>query len=242
MSNRHLMGRRQFLIVSSTCAVAAATVGPKLFAGESAPPKRLAVGFMPFDGGDAVVDAAGIPAGDGAFIGRGARVTASGASGASAEPRGRRAVELIAHFSYFDGAERKVAPFRAWGCSRVTGCQGNPVGFTVPVDEVQKIVLTVGVERGAPENTTSRREALRGDVTESSVLPLVLSLQDEPGALKLARGFYVIVPMFDGDSDPRWSSWTVRAAGGRFSLVDAEGNVAPFEHFVLRVDYAKLPS
>jgi hypothetical protein len=242
MSNRHLMGRRQFLIFSSTCAVAAATVGPKLFAGESAPPKRLAGGFMPFDGGDAVVDAAAIPAGDGAFIGRGARVTASGASGASADPRGRRAVELIAHFSYFDGAERKVAPFRAWGCSRVTGCQGNPVGFTVPVDEVQKIVLTVGVERGAPENTTSRREALRGDVTESSALPLVLSLQDEPGALKLARGFYVIVPMFDGDSDPRWSSWTVRAAGGRFSLVDAEGNVAPFEHFVLRVDYAKLPS
>ncbi len=242
MSNRHLMGRRQFLIVSSTCAVAAATVGPKLFAGESAPPKRLAVGFMPFDGDGAVVDAAGIPAGDGAFIGRGARVTASGASGASADPRGRRAVELIAHFAYFDGAERKVAPFRAWGCSRVTGCQGNPVGFTVPVDEVQKIVLTVGVERGTPENTTSRREALRGDVTESSALPLVLSLQGEAGSLRLARGFYVVVPMFDGDSDPRWSSWTVRAAGGRFSLVDADGNIAPFEHFVLRVDYAKLPS
>ncbi len=240
MSNRHLMGRRQFLIASSTCAVAAATIGPNLFAAAAAVPNRLAVGYMPFETDAAVVDAASIPSGDGAFIGRGARVTASGASGASAEPRGRRAVELTAHFAYFDGGERKLAPFRAWACSRVNGCQGSPVGFTVPVDEVQKIVLTVGVERGAPESSTSRREALMGGVTESSALPLVLSLQDEPDTLKLARGFYVVVPMFDGDSYPRWSSWTVRAAQGRFSLVDADGNVAPFEHFVLRVDYATL--
>lgn len=239
MSNRDLMGRRQFLVLSSTCAVAAATVGPKLFAaGEAAAPNRLAVGFKSFDH-DAVVSAASIPSGDGAFIGRGARLTASGASGTSAEPRSRRAVELVAHFAYFDGAERKVAPFRAWGCSRVTGCQGSPVGFTVPVDEVQKIVLSVGVERGAPEGSLSRRDALLG-ATETSALPLVLSLQSEEGAYPLARGFYVVVPMFHGDSDPSWSSWTVRAVDGRFALVDAAGTVASFEHFVLRVDYATL--
>ncbi|HEX6095157.1 MAG TPA: hypothetical protein VF432_02450 [Thermoanaerobaculia bacterium] len=239
MSNRHLMGRRQFLVLSSTCAVAAATVGPKLFAGEAASPKRLAVGFKAFDQ-EAVVSAASIPAGDGTFIGRGARVTASGASGTSAEPRAHRAVELVAHFSYLDGAERKVAPFRAWGCSRVTGCQGSPVGFNVPVDEVQRIVLSVGVERGTPSGATSRREAIGIGVTESADLPLVLSLQNEAGAYALARGFYVVVPMFEGDSAPSWSSWTVRAVDGRFALVDATGNVASFEHFVLRVDYAKL--
>jgi hypothetical protein len=239
MSNRHLMGRRQFLVLSSTCALAAATVGPKLFAGESASPKRLAVGFKAFEQ-DAVVAAASIASGDGAFIGRGARITASGASGTSAEPRGRRAVELLAHFSYLDGAERKVAPFRAWGCSRVTGCQGSPVGFTVPVDEVQRVVLSVGVERGAPEGTTSRRDTMLMGGTESAALPLVLSLQSEAGTYALARGFYVVVPMFEGDSDPSWSSWTVSAVDGRFALVDAEGNVASFEHIVLRVDYAKL--
>lgn len=238
MSNRHLMGRRQFLVLSSTCAVAAATVGPKLFAGEAASPKRLAVGFKAFEQ-DAVVAAASIASRDGAFIGRGARITASGASGTSAEPRARRAVELVAHFSYLDGAERKVAPFRAWGCSRVTGCQGSPVGFTVPVDEVQRVVLSVGVERGRPEGTTSRRDALM-DSTESAALPLVLSLQNEAGTYALARGFYVVVPMFEGDSDPSWSSWTVRAVDGRFALVDGAGNVASFEHFVLRVDYATL--
>jgi hypothetical protein len=240
MSNRQLMGRREFLVLSSTCAVAAATVGPKLFAGETATPNRLAVGFKSFDREFAVA-ASEIPAGDGAFIGRGARVTASGASGASADPRGRRAVELVAHFSYFDGADRKTAPFSAWGCSRVTGCQGVPVGFTVPVDEVQKIVLSVGVERGAPAAQTSTRRTALGigaADTQAPALPLVLTLQNEEGAFRLARGYYVVVPMFAGESDPRWSSWTVRAVDGRFALVDGEGNVAPFEHIVLRVDYA----
>jgi len=239
MSNRHLMGRRQFLVLSSTCAVAAATVGPKLFGGEAATPNRLAVGFMSLEDRAAVADAASIASGDGAFIGRGARVTVSGASGASADPRARRAVELIAHFSYFDGAERRVAPFRAWGCNRVTGCQGSPVGFTVPVDDVQKIVFTVGVERGTPEGMASRRDALFMEATERTALPFVLSVQND-GAYKLARGYYVVVPMFEGDSDPRWSAWTVRTVDGRFALVDADGNVASFEHFVLRIDYATL--
>jgi hypothetical protein len=242
MSNRQLIGRRQFLIFSSTCAVAAATMGPRLFGGElTTQPKRLAVGFAAFEENAAVVAASSIPAGDGGFIGRGARIVASGASGASADPRARRAVELLAHYSYLDGAERRSTPFRAWACNRVTGCQGNSVGFTVPVDEVQKIVFTVGVETGAPEGSASRRAALTIDATESTPLPLVLTLQDEPGAVKLTRGFYVIVPMFDGDSDPRWGAWTLRIVEGRWSLVDGEGNTAPFEHFVLRVDYAKLP-
>ena len=244
MSKRQLMGRREFLVLSSTCAVAAATVGPKVFAGEAASPSRLAVGFKSFDD-DAVFAASNIPAGDGAFIGRGARVTASGASGASGDSHARRAVELTAHFAYFDGAERKIAPFVAWGCSRATGCQSSPVGFTVPVDEVQKIVLTVGVERGksggsSAQATSSRRTAIGigAAVDTTTVLPLTLSLQYDEGAYRLARGFYVVVPMYAGDSDPRWSAWTIRAVEGRFALVDADGNVAPFEHLVLRVDYA----
>lgn len=240
MSNRQLIGRRKFLIVSSTCAVAAATVGPALFAGEApSQPKRLAVGFVPLEENGPVVDARSIPAGDGKFIGRGARIVASGASGASGVPRERRAVELLAHYSYFDGAERRVTPFVAWACSRVTGCQGNGVGFTVPVDEVQKIVLSVGVETGAPRGVPSRRDALTLDATESTPLPLMLSLQNEPGAVKLARGFYVVVPMFESDSVPSWSFWQLGAVDGRRTLVDRDGNAAPFEHFVLKIDYAQ---
>jgi hypothetical protein len=238
MPNRQLIGRRQFLIVSSTCAVAAATVGPKLFASERASqPKRLAVGFATLEE-PAVFDAARVPAGDGRFIGRGARIVASGASGASADPRLRRGVELLAHYSYFEGAERLSTPFVAWACSRATGCQGNGVGFTVPVDDVQKIVFTIGVETGRPAGAASRRDTFSLEATESVPLPLTLSLQNEPGSVKLARGYYVVVPMFENDSDPRWSAWQLGTAGGRRALVDGDGNVAPFEHFVLKVDYA----
>ena len=147
MSSRQLIGRRQFLVVSSTCAVAAAAAGPKLFAGETSQPKRLAVGFAAFGDDPAVMPATAIPSGDGMFISRGARITTSGAIAASDVPRERKAVELLAHYSYQDGPRRAVAPFVAWASSRATGSHGNGVGFTVPVDEVQKIVLTVGVAR-----------------------------------------------------------------------------------------------
>jgi hypothetical protein len=239
-TNGHKMGRREFLLVSSTCALAAATVGPKLFGGETASaPRRLAVGFASFDEAVTLVDAANIPAGDGRFIGRGARITVSGASGASADPAARRGVELLTHYSYFDGSERKDAPFRAWACSRKTGCQGNAVNFNVPVDDVQRIRFTVGVESGVPETAgPTTRRAIVNAAPESQALPVVLSLLGEADSLKLVRGFYVIVPVFENDSEPRWSDWRLSRVDGRMSLVGANGDVAPFEHFVLRVDYA----
>ena len=237
MSTRLQMGRRQFLIASSACAIATAAVGPKLFASDGAPPRRLAVGFARFDESAVVVSAAEITAGDGAFIGRGARISVSGASGASVHPKDRRAVELLTHFSYFDGASRKVAPFRAWGCSRTTGCQGSPVSFTVPVDEMQKIMFSVETERGTPRANFSRRDALSGATAEAVALPVTLTVQSGEGT-KLVRGFYVIVPLFDDDREPRWSSYELKQVEGRWALTDRDGNPAPFEHFVLRIDYA----
>ena len=241
-TNGHKIGRREFLLVSSTCALAAAAVGPKLFGGEVAtsPPRRLAVGFASFDETAALSGASGIPAGDGRFIGRGARITVSGASGAPSDPHQRRGVELLTHYSYFEGAERRDAPFRAWACSRKTGCQGNAVSFNVPVDEEQRIRFTVGVESGAAPTSgpTTRRAIVDAAPTESQALPVVLSLLSGPDSLKLVRGFYVIVPLFENDGEPRWSDWQLRRVEGRMSLVSANGDVAPFEHFVLRVDYA----
>jgi hypothetical protein len=241
-ANSHMVGRRQFLIASSA-ALATAAVVPKLFAGETVAPRRLAVGFTRFDDDGAVVAAASIPAGDGAFIRRGARVSVSGVSGAPADPRGRRAVELLVHYSYLHGNERLDAPFRAWACSRRTGCQGNPVSFTVPVDEMQKITLSVGVEKGDREPgqplTLRAAAADRSSLIEGEGLPVALTLSSG-GGIKLARGFYVIVPLFDRDSEPRWSAYHLEQAGGRWALHDGGGNVASFEHFVLRVDYAKL--
>ncbi len=240
-TNGHEIGRREFLLVSSTCVLAAATMGPKLFGAEAAAlPKRLAVAFAAFDD-STVVDASSIPAGDGGFVGRGARVTVSGTSGHSANAAERRAVELLTHFSYMDGAERRETPFRAWGCSRVNGCQGSPVSFTVPVDEVHQIRFSVAAESGAVRtHETSRRDAISGGGAGDSVaLPVTLSLLSEVDSLKLVRGYYVIVPMFENDSEPRWSVWTLsRGADGRMALVDSNGVTASFEHFVLRIDYA----
>lgn len=239
--SRHEFGRRQFLIASSTCALATAVVGPKLFAGASASlPKRLAVGFASVDEDAALNAASTVPAGDGGFIGRGARITVSGASGVSADPGQRRAVELLTHYSYFDGSERRDAPFRAWGCSRKTGCQGNSVSFTVPVDEEQRIRFSVGVESGSTSAgaPTTRRRAVGGAATESQALPVTLSLLSEPDSMKLVRGYYVVVPLFENDGDPRWSDWQIRRVDGRMAIVDGNGNLALFEHLVLRIDYA----
>ena len=232
------LDRREFLVVSSVVAAATAAVGPKVFAGEAAVPQRLAVGFAPPEEGAAVVAASSIPAGDGTFIGRGARVSVSGASGGTDNPRTRRAVDLLVNYSILDGATRREAPFRAWSCSRTTGCQGSPVSFGVPVDEVQKISLSVGVasEKVAP----AARMIHGGDAPAPApaALPVTLSMLSDPSSLKLVRGFYVIVPLFEGDRDPRWSAFTLDRREGRWALHDAEGNVARFEHFVLRVDYA----
>ncbi len=241
MSDRNLIGRRQFLVFSSTCALATATLGPRLFAGEGAAPRRLVFGYASLEENASVSSASKISAADGGFISRGARVVVSGASGSRVNPLERRAVALMTHFSYFDGSERKSAPFQAWGSSRKTGSQGNSVGFNVPVDEVQRISFNLDVERGATTAapaTSSRRRAIGGNPQQVEGFPVTLSLQNEPGSLKLARGFYVIVPLFEGDSEPRWSSFTLRALNGRVQLVDANGGPATFEHFVLKTDYA----
>jgi len=71
-------------------------------------------------------------------------------------------------------------------------------------------------------------------------MPVTLSLRSDPASLKLVPGFYVIVPLFADDREPAWSRWQIRRVGGRMALADANGNSAPFEHFVLRIEYASL--
>jgi hypothetical protein len=242
MSNQSGIGRREFLVLSAAGALVTAAGAPKLFAGEAAAPKRLAVGYAPVEENARLVDASAIPAGDGGFIRRGARVAVSGASGVSDDPRHRRAVDLLVNYSYWEGATRREAPFRAWACSRANGCQGNPVKFTVPVDEVQKLSFSVGVERGdRPVGSPMSRRSVTGGVeptVSEDALPVTLSLLSDGGSLKLVRGFYVIVPLFDGDRDPRWSDYTLQQRDGRWAMHDRNGEVATFEHFVLRIDYA----
>jgi hypothetical protein len=227
------------MAVTSAGAVMAAVVGPSIFASEVAlSSRRLAVGYASFDANARVVDGIHVPAADGGFIGRGARVLVAAANVASRDPRARRTVGLTAHYAYMDGAERKSTPFTAWAASRATGGTASPAAFTIPVDEVQTLSFSVETESGAPRGKASRRDALILEPTLTTELPLTLSLQNAPGSVKLAQGFYVVVPMFEGDSGPNWSAYRMGQIQGRWALVDRDGDIASFEHFVLKIDYA----
>lgn len=231
------IGRRDFLKVSSA-AVATATFAPRLLADEAAP-RRLVLGFARLEEPLRIADATTLGSGDGAFITRGARVSLSGLAGVR-EGAVARSVELLVHYSYLDGAERREAPFVAWACDPATGSQGNAVSFNVPVDESQRISLSVRTQRSVPKSgvAKSRRRAVGGPgepLNESH--PVALSLLSEEGT-KLQRGYYVIVPLFDGDSEPHWSSYGVAMVDGRRALVADLDTPAAFEHFVIKIDYA----
>ena len=238
-NNRSLIGRRQFLIASSVAAVASATVGPKLLAEAITPaPKKLAVGFAPAAAGAAMAAASAVSGADRAFLSRGARVTVHGARVATTDPRARRTLNLVAHYPVVEGGEVKSVPFFAWGCSRQTGSDGNCARFVMPVADTEKLVFTVTTQRGLPTGVQpTRRDALTAP-TESTPTPVTLSLGGEPGSFNLAAGYYVIVPMFGGDRDPRWSAYTVGELDGESTLIGRDGKAPDFEHFVLRIDYA----
>lgn len=243
---RRTFGRREFLVATSASILTAA-VHPRLFASDAAQPssKRLAVGFAHTAGKAHLIDAASIPTGDPAFIRLGARIAISGSSGTAGAPRQRRIVELLTHFSYFDGATLTSAPFHAWSASRVTGEQGSPVRFLVPVDLLQKLSLTVVVESGdhaAGAHISRRRAATSpGGMVGATPLPLSLSVQYDPAAIPLLRGYYVVVPLFDAEPAPDWSGYHLTRVDGRWTLTDEAGRQAEFEHLVLNVSYDESP-
>jgi hypothetical protein len=108
----------------------------------------------------------------------------------------------------------------------------------MPVDEAQTIRLSVETEREVRTSIPLRRIASLKTALQNATLPIALTLRDGESGIKLVRGFYVIVPLFDGDSDPRWSNYELKKLDGRWALHDSAGTPASFEHIVLRIDYA----
>jgi hypothetical protein len=224
------IGRRQFL-TTSACALAAVAVGPELLAGLAPAPRAITAGFAPLDIEKAVGDvftqnvvaAETIGAADQAFVRLGASVSMLGRSGAAG--RGPRALQFAANFAV-EGDPEKTLPFHMWAGS------GSPVRFTVPVESQRRLLFTVST-RAVTKDVSSGGE---GEVA----LPVELSLTG--GAINLQRGFYVIVPLYEGASVPNWWAYSLRRTAGRWSLVDVDGAPATFEHFVVRVDYAKDPA
>jgi hypothetical protein len=237
-----IFGRRQFLLCTSASLIATTVLGPSIFAADAtAPVRRLAVGFTHASEVQHLFDAESIPAGDGVFIRAGARIAVSGSSGTSATAE-RRVVQLITNFPYFDGAELKSAAFHTWSASRVTGRQGSPLRFVAPMDLTQKLAFDVVLDSDkGSAGAISRRRAVGspGTPKAGTSLPFVLSVQNDPDAIRLLRGFYVIVPLFDSESAPNWSRYRLFRRDGRWTMVDESGRAAKFEHLVLHVNYAE---
>lgn len=201
--------RREFLILTSISAVAAAALGPRLAAAPPASAPTLAAGFAAPAGG-VLGDAASVPSPDGTFISRGVRVFFAGAR------HPRLASALDADFTYFDGAKRRVAPFRVWGRG------GNGLSFVMSVEIEQKLSFNV--------------------LANGTTLPVTLTLQSGKNSLKLVPGFYVFAPIAPNASAPKWQEYEVREADGRWIVCSRGGAEAAFEYFLLRIDYANTAS
>jgi hypothetical protein len=238
-TSRHQgLGRREFL-TTSACALATVAVGPELFAGLAWQPRLIVAGFAPLEIESAgterfernVIAAERIGAADPAFRRHGASVSMNGLSGG--DPRTRRAMEFLAHYTYAEAGESRVVPFRLWAGG------GSPVRFTVPVDGQQRIRFSVTAPMPATETSApaTRRAFAHRAKSEAvpTALPVELSLA---GGVSLRRGFYVIVPVYDGQSSPDWSSYSLRRAGARWTLHGLDLEPVSFEHFVIRLDHA----
>lgn len=239
-TSRHQgVGRREFL-ATSACVLASAAVGPELLAGLTVQPRLIVAGFAPLDiesaGTDAfqrnVVAAERNGAADPAFLRHGASVLMNGLSGG--DPRARRALDFLTHYTVSDGGEPRLVPYHVWAGG------GSPVRFTVPVDGQQRIRFSVTAPMPvamAPQPSSRRAFASRQASAETvpTALPVELSLD---GNISLRRGFFVVVPIYDGQSSPDWSRYSLRRSGGRWALHGADNAPAAFEHFVVRVDYA----
>lgn len=239
------IGRRQFIQVSSAAAAGTILLGPTMLATPAIQaPTRLAVGFVDWISDTAairldVLPGAKVWGSDGAFLRHDAQITIVSASRSSAGSQVRRAVALNANFSYFEGAEERVAPFFAWTYDPKSRSSSNRSSFRIPLDTQQSIRLVVGLKSASSPSSSRRRAAGGSSAASNSALPFTLSLRDEPGSYRLARGFYILVPLLDGESDPTWSSYVFAFRAGQWGLYErGSAHLASFEHFVLRANYA----
>jgi hypothetical protein len=238
-------GRREFL-KASTCALAAAAVAPQAFAGLVGPPKLMVAGYSPLDIESAELSAivsnvtdASRAAADRAFLRNDARVSAYGLSGGNRWDL--RARDLTTHYAIGKGKDRQTVPFHTWVSSGRPDAT-SPVSFNVPIDEEQRISFTVAAMMPQIDGSSSRRGILSNSTSAPVTIPIGLSLSGERDTFPLSRGFYIIVPVYDGQTPPSWESYMLRRTAGGWGLFElggADARPATFEHFVVRVDYAR---
>jgi len=227
------LGRREFLVFGSSAAAATLAFGPQMFAGVFADARALAIGFVPIeeiDGerGDAfdarLRVASRLRRGDRTFARKGAQVTIAGAAAGDAQ----RLLSFRPHYRLEDGRDIAV---HAWSFTTSTSNASGPSRFVMPLDDQEKALRFSLVARS--------KQVVDGKPVDN-VTNVALSLRHHEGAVKLVRGYYVIVPLFD-EAEPRWSSYTLLRDKGNLVMHERyAGETRPVarEHVVLRVDHA----
>lgn len=260
------MGRREFILLTSTTALAAAAFGKDLLpqtATASAPAREFSLGYVEpaasLKGSGRgltpnVTSVASVSSGDGSFIDHGAKVSVRGYNVMPKSPNGRVQMQLIVQ--YLESGSRRVDPFIAWRYSRSAG-PASPVSFLVPVDQDQNLHLLFNsdseaslarkaAEAGQPGTGVSRRDLLTNASAAAS-----LEAGNDPGAItlslmsgnsnpKLRRGYYIISPVGDGVSEPDWSRYELRTTDDGMKLFETnnfEAGPAQLEYLILYIDY-----
>lgn len=239
------IGRREFLMLASSTAVAAIAFGDQILpardARSSEEPVAFSLGYSDLrsaDGGGKVrvSSATMVTSGDGSLISTGAIVRIIGANvGKSSQ---RQQIYLDAMFPAWVNGERQLVPYHAWTYDR-SGASSSPVAFRVALDMTQRISLTLGTKSVPQSAGVSRRNLLGGTTAATSgEVPVVLSLTSEGGTTKLRPGYYFIAPMLAGESEPSWSSYQLRSDAG-YKLYNGD-TPADFDYIVVRVENAPL--
>jgi hypothetical protein len=246
------LGRREFLVLASSTAVAAIAFGDELLLprAAAATPRRVALGYAGLDAPDTsgpnflssnVGSALSAASGDGSLISSGTRVSVLG--GHFTKGKSPAHVDLVAKFSVWVNGVRQELPFYAWSYDGVHGMKSSPVTFTVPMAATQRLSLSL-LFPAAPISTAVREIAARAGLSAGpgeEEVPVVLSIASEKGsAAGLRRGFYVLAPLSDGAAEPDWQSYQLRMEGGP-RLVDVRGRTpvdAQFDYIILRIDAA----
>jgi len=231
------LGRREFLVLTSSCAAATLALGPNLFAGVLSSQRDVAIGFLPIeavtnasDNRAGILSADAIPSSDGSFLSHGVRVRMAGVAVGNDS---RRTITFQSHYVVDGATDAAVDVYRF---ERTTRMMGGLADFGMPIDVDQRLRFSLTT---AASHAPVHRD--KDEAEPRQTVPVTFSLLSEPDVVRLTRGYYVIVPLHDGAAAPRWSAMTLRVKDGKVLLHEMRnGGLQPVdrEHFVLRMDYA----
>ena len=220
------MGRREFIVLTSTTALAAAAFGQDLLSQKPSSVgavREYSLGYVDpkasLGGTDRgltpnMMSVDAVTSGDGKFINQGAKVSIRGYNVLPKSPTGRVKMQLVVQFR--ESGTSRVDPFTAWSYTRKTG-GASPISFLVPVDQDQRLHLlfssdsevSLARKQAAQAGAAVTRRDLLSNASaatdlESGADPgaITLTLLSEKATPKLQRGYYVISPVGDGVSEP----------------------------------------